>query len=53
MLSGYKTYIVMFIGVIVNGSFVMGFIDTEVVKGINALLVFLGFGAFRSAMKKK
>ncbi len=53
IFSGYKTYIVMVVGILVNGMYAMDLIDTEMVKGMNSLLVFLGFGAFRSAMNKK
>ena len=53
MLSGYKTYVVMAIGIVVNGAYAMDLIDAEMVKGMNSLLVFLGLGAFRSAINKK
>ena len=53
MLSGYKTYIVMAIGILVNGMYSMDMIDAEMVKGMNSLLVFLGLGAVRSALNKK
>ena len=51
MLKGWKTYIVMAIGVIVNGAFAMGYIPTEYLGFVNAILGFLGLGALRSGVK--
>ena len=51
MLKGYKTYIVVIVGVIVNGLFAMGKIPAEYLPLVNAILGFLGLGALRSGVK--
>jgi len=52
MLKGSKTYIVMIVGVIVNGAFAMGYIPTEYIGFANAILGFLGLGALRAGVSK-
>jgi len=52
MLKGYKTYIVMIVGVIVNGAFAMGYIPQEYLGFANAILGFLGLGALRAGVSK-
>ena len=51
MLKGYKTYIVMGIGVIINGLFAMGLIPAEWIGVANSILAFLGLGALRNSIK--
>ena len=51
-LKGRKTYLVMAIGVIVNGAIVMGYLDPQYLGVINSILVFLGLGAIRAGVKK-
>jgi len=53
VLKGWKTYIVMGIGVIVNGAYAMGYIPTEAIGFINAILGFLGLGALRAGVSDK
>ena len=50
MLKGWKTYIVMIVGVIVNGAFAMGYISEAYLTQVNAVLAFLGLGALRSGV---
>ena len=52
MLKGYKTYIVMIVGVVINGAFAMGFIPAEYIGFANAVLGFLGLGALRAGVSK-
>lgn len=52
-LKGYKTYIVVVLGVIVNGCIAMGYIDASLLPTINSVLVFLGLGAIRAGIAKK
>jgi len=51
MLKGYKTYLVMIVGVIANGAFAMGVIPVEYLGFVNAILGFLGLGALRAGVK--
>jgi len=50
-LKGSKSYLVMVIGVIVNGCIAMGYIDAQYLETINSILVFLGIGAIRHGIK--
>jgi len=52
MLKGYKSYIVMVVGVIINGAFAMGYIPAEYLSFANAILGFLGLGALRAGISK-
>ena len=52
MLSGWKTYIVMVVGVIFNGLVASGYIDEGLRPTVNSILVFLGLGALRNAIPK-
>ena len=49
MLKGYKTYIVVGLGVIFNGLWAMGIIPVEFVPVVNSILGFLGLGALRAS----
>ena len=51
-LKGKKTYIVMIVGVIVNGAVVMGLVPVEYLALINTVLGFLGLGAIRAGISK-
>ena len=51
-LKGRKTYIVMAVGVIVNGLIVMGYLDVQYIGIINSILGFLGLGAIRAGISK-
>lgn len=51
MLKGYKTYIVMIVGVIINGAFAMGYVPESFIGIANTLLGFLGLGALRAGIK--
>ena len=51
-LKGKKTYIVVAIGVIVNGMVAMGYISADHLVMINTILGFLGLGAVRAGIKK-
>jgi hypothetical protein len=53
MLSGWKTYIIMAIGVIANGCYAMGIIPVEYMGVVNAILAFLGLGALRAGIASK
>ena len=52
MLKGWKTYIVMALGVITNGLIAMNFIPESAMGFINAILGYLGLGAIRAGVKK-
>ena len=53
MLKGYKTYIVMIVGVLVNGAYAMGYIPAEWISLVNTILGFLGLGALRAGVSNK
>lgn len=50
-LSGYKTYIIMVVGVLVNGAIAMGYLDPKYFEIVNSILGFLGLGAIRDGIK--
>ena len=50
-LKGYRTYIIAILGVVLNGMQVMGYIDASTIATINKVLVFIGLGTLRSAIK--
>lgn len=52
MLPGMKTYIVMIIGVIVNGLAALGKIPEGFIEPVNYVLGFLGLGALRAGVAK-
>ncbi len=52
-LKGKKTYIVMIVGVLVNGAVVMGLIPAAYLGVINTVLGFLGLGAIRAGIASK
>ena len=47
MLSGKKTFLIVIIGVIVNGCAAMNIIPQDLLPVINSILGFLGLGALR------
>jgi len=53
MLKGYKTYIVVIVGVLVNGAYAMGYIPEGTLPIINTILGFLGLGALRAGVGGK
>lgn len=53
MLKGWKTYIVMIVGVLVNGAFAMGYIPEASIGLVNTVLGFLGLGALRAGVGNK
>ena len=53
MLKGWKTYIVMIVGVLVNGAIAMGYISAEYLGIANSILGFLGLGALRAGVAGK
>ena len=53
MLKGWKTYIVMIIGIIANGAVAMGYIPESYLGTINSILGFLGLGALRAGVANK
>ena len=53
MLKGYKTYICVILGVLINGAFAMGYIPEAYIGYANAILGFLGLGALRAGIAGK
>lgn len=51
-LKGKKTYIVVAVGVIVNGLISMGYIDESMREVVNSILAFLGLGTLRAGVEK-
>lgn len=51
-LQGKKTYIVMIMGVLVNGAFAMDLIDDKTVLFVDGLLTFFGMGSIRAGISK-
>lgn len=51
MLKGWKTYLIVALGVIFNGLVASGFIDESLRPTVNTILGFLGLGALRNAVK--
>ena len=52
MLKGKKTYIVVIIGVLVNGLMSQGLLPAEYLPLINSILGFLGLAALRACVAK-
>ena len=50
-MKGYKTYLIVILGVIFNGLVASGFIDESLRPTVNTILGFLGLGALRAAVK--
>ena len=50
-LKGYKTYLVIAIGVIFNGLVAAGYVDEGLRPTVNSILTFLGLGTMRMAIK--
>ena len=53
MLKGWKTYIVVIVGIIVNGAYAMGYIPEASIGLVNTILGFLGLGALRAGVSNK
>jgi len=51
-LSGYKTYIVVAVGVVINGLYAMGLVDENFVKSVDGILIFAGMGTIRAGITK-
>ena len=51
-LQGKKTYIVMVVGIVVNGLFAMGYIDDKTVTLLDGVIVSLGLGTIRAGIAK-
>ena len=51
-MKGFKTYVVVIVGILFNGAVAMGYIDEGLRPTINAILAFLGLGALRNAVPK-
>lgn len=49
-LQGKKTYLVVAVGVIVNGLYAMGYIPAVDLPVVNTVLAFLGLAALRSTI---
>ena len=52
MLKGAKTYLIVIVGVLVNGAFAMGYIPEASIGLVNTILGFLGLGALRAGVAK-
>ena len=50
-LNGYKTYILVTIGVIVYGLEAVGLIDRSIVDVVEKVVILLGLGTLRNAIK--
>ena len=53
MLKGYKTYIVVIIGILANGAYAMGLIPEGIIPIVNTILGFLGIAALRAGVAGK
>lgn len=51
MFKGMKTYIIVIVGVLVNGAYAMGYIPEASIGLVNTLLGFLGLAALRAGVK--
>lgn len=51
-MKGWKTYLVVILGVIFNGLVAGGYIDESLRPTVNSILAFLGIGALRNALPK-
>lgn len=51
-MKGWKTYLVVAIGILFNGLVASGFIDESWRPTVNTILGFLGLGALRNAIPK-
>ena len=52
-LKGKKTYLIVFVGVIFNGLYAMGYVPESIVPAVNVVLGFLGLGALRAGVSGK
>ena len=52
-LKGKKTYLVIIVGIIINGLYAMGYIPQQYIPAIDATLGLLGLGALRLGMANK
>ena len=53
MLKGWKTYIVVALGIIINGCIAMGYLEASMLPLINTILGFLGLAAIRAGIANK
>lgn len=51
MINGKKTYIIAFVGALLNACVSVGWIPQEFSDAINPLLAFLGLGALRDGIR--
>ena len=51
-LQGKKTYIIMCVGIIVNGMFAMDVIDQKTLLMLDGIVVALGLGSLRAGISK-
>lgn len=51
-LQGKKTYIVMTVGIIVNGLYAMGVIDEQLLITLDGVIIALGLGTIRAGISK-
>ena len=51
-LQGKKTYIIVVLGVVLNGLASQGYIDASVIDKVNSFLMLLGLGTIRSGISK-
>ena len=52
-MKGFKTYLVVILGVIFNGLVASGYVDESLRTTVNSVLMFLGIGAMRNALPKE
>ena len=52
MLKGWKTYVIVAVGVIFNGLVGMGYLPEDALPVVNSILGFLGLGTLRASVKK-
>ena len=53
MLKGFKTYLVVIVGVLVNGAYAMGYIPEASIGLVNIILGYLGLAALRAGVAGK
>lgn len=51
IFKGYRTYIIVILGVIFNGLVAGGYLSEDLRPTVNSVLTFLGLGTLRSAVK--
>ena len=53
LLAGYKTYIIVAVGVLVYGAEAMGLLEKGTSDQLEGLLAILGLGTLRASIAKK